>query len=280
MSQRSLLLSGVFVGAAAGLATAIVYRARCINPYSPRLEQLNLTLPAGHAGLAGLRIGFISDTHVGPFFSADDLARATKLLADAGPDLILFGGDYISEAPRHIEPTAKVLGELAARARLGGIAVLGNHDYANGAERVTAALEQAGITVLQNEARAVDTGQGTLWIAGIEEALLAKSDPATTFKQIPPGAAVLVLWHEPAFAGRIAHYGAFAQLSGHSHGGQVRLPVIGALGLPPYGSPHVIGLSNADGMPVYTSRGVGVYRPPVRLNCPPEVTLFTLTNAT
>jgi predicted MPP superfamily phosphohydrolase len=87
---------------------------------------------------------------------------------------------------------------------------------------------------------------------------------------------VLALWHEPDYAEASAELGAFAQLSGHSHGGQVRLPGIGPLVLPLGGARYVMGLNDANGMPVYTTRGVGVYLPPLRFNCPPEVTLVTL----
>lgn len=277
MSRRTLLLGAVLGGAGAlSLSGALGYEARYVNPYVPQLERLDLPLPRGHEGLAGLRVGFLADTHVGPFITADDVARATALLAAERPDLILLGGDYISESPRFAGPAAEVLGELVRAAPLGGYAVLGNHDFANGADRVVAAFTAAGVPVLRNDASAVEAASGTLWLAGIEEALLGHADPAATFAQIPPGAASLALWHEPDYAAQSAARGAFAQLSGHSHGGQVRFPGLGALVLPPGGRRYVIGLNHAGSMPIYTARGVGVYRPPVRLNCPPEVTLITL----
>ena len=108
---------------------------------------------------------------------------------------------------------------------------------------------------------------------------MARADPERTFADIPRDAAALALWHEPDYARQTARYGAFAQLSGHSHGGQVRLPGIGPLFLPKGGQQYVMGMNHASGMPVYTSRGVGVFLPPVRLNCPPEVTLITLVTA-
>jgi uncharacterized protein len=86
----------------------------------------------------------------------------------------------------------------------------------------------------------------------------------------------ITLWHEPDWAECVVKYGAFLQLSGHSHGGQVRLPLVGPITAPAGGKRFVKGLNFAAGMPVYTTRGVGVYRPPVRFRCPPEVTLLTL----
>ncbi len=279
MSRRPFLIGGL-LGGVAGLGlsgAAAAYEARYVNPYEPRLERVELTLPPGHEGLAGLRIGFLSDTHVGPFISPDDLARATALLLSQQPDVVLLGGDYIAESPRYAGPAAEVLGDLARAAPLGGFAVLGNHDFTAGSgAKVTEALERAGIPVLRNAAGTVRFNGDALWVAGVDEALIAGPNPAVTFAAIPQGAAVVALWHEPDWAERTARLGAFAQLSGHSHGGQVRLPGLGPVGLPPGGRRYVTGLNQAAGMPVYVTRGVGVYRPPIRLNCPPEVTLITL----
>ncbi len=264
----------------ATLAGGMAFAARHLNPYRPQLVRLSVPLPAAHAHLAGLRIAFVTDTHLGPSITERNLIRATTLLTAERPDLVLLGGDYISESPRHARPAAAILGRLAVSAPLGGFAVLGNHDLANDAGKVTAALEAEGIMVLRNRATPVSTASGVLWIAGIDEAILSRPDLEETFASIPQGSAVLALWHEPDGAARAAALGAFLQLSGHSHGGQVRLPGLGALAAPPGGRHFVAGLNHAGGMPVYTSRGVGVYRPPVRLNCPPEVTLVTLTRRT
>lgn len=258
------------------LGSALVLYARYVEPYAPRLATLTLPLPEGHEHLAGLTIGFLADTHVGPFIRPTDLVRATSLLSRERPDLVLFGGDYVSESPRYIKGAAAVLGHLACATRYGGFAVLGNHDLGLVPEKIEAALEGAGVTVLRNRAIEVETSQGPLWIAGIDETLIGKPHPERTIAQAPRGAAVLALWHEAQFAEQAAEAGAFAQLSGHSHGGQIRLPFIGPLALPIDGDRHSFGLSFAYGMPVYTTRGVGVYRPALRFNCPPEVTLIRL----
>jgi uncharacterized protein len=277
MSRRAFVAGGLIGGIGAlSLSAAEAYRARHVYPYSPVLERISLQLPPGHEGLHGLTIGFIADSHVGPFISPDDLARAANLLAKEKPELILLGGDYVSESPRFIGPAVEVIAELVRETPLGGFAVMGNHDMSVSAPRVTNALETAGIPVLRNRAASIVRGGDTLWIAGIDETLLGNPDPVATFAQIPTGAASIAVWHEPSFAEDVAPHGAFAQLSGHTHGGQIRLPGIGPVGLPVDGKRHVIGFTNAAGMPVYTTRGVGVYRPPMRWNCPPEVTLITL----
>ena len=278
---RARLLGRAAVGAA-GLCTtaaaAVAWRSRYRAPYEPVVERIELPLPPGHEGLAGFRIGFVTDCHVGPTFSAAALARNLEPLASEEVDVCLFGGDYVSESARFAPAAAIVLKDLAPRARHGGLAVLGNHDCAVGHRKVAGALEAAGIRVLRNQAVPIETAGGTLWIVGIDDALLGKPDPAAAFAGLPIGAAALGLWHEPDFAEQTARLGAFAQLSGHTHGGQLCFPLVGPLVLPPGGRRFVGGRHEASGMPVYTSRGIGVYRPPARLRCPPELTVATLTS--
>jgi predicted MPP superfamily phosphohydrolase len=277
MSRRAFVLGGLLGAAgAAALSGVEAYQARYVNPYSPKLERVSIPLRPEHARLAGLRIGFITDTHVGPFISADDLARATNLIAAEQPDLILFGGDFVSESPRYIGPAIEVVRQLVSETLLGGFAVLGNHDMYVSAAKVTAALEGAGVPVLRNRAASVAFRGETLWIAGIDETLMGRPDPPVAFGQVPADAAAIALWHEPQFAEHAAAEGAFLQLSGHTHGGQIRLPGVGPVGLPVHGKRYVMGLNHVDRMAIYTARGVGVYRPPLRFNCPPEVTVITL----
>lgn len=274
---RSLALASV-IGGASG--TAIGVWSLFVAPRRPRLERIDLPLPAAHKRLAGLRIGFITDAHIGPTFKPSDLERAITLLADEKPDLMLMGGDFASESPRYVDQAASAVAPLVNVARLGAYGVLGNHDMECGAKKVTAALEARGIQVLRNEAIALATGRGTLWIAGIDEITHFNHDAKTTFGQIPPGEAILALWHEPDLAEQAAELGAFAQLSGHTHGGQIRFPLIGPLVLPRFGRRFIRGAMQVEGMTLYVSRGAGVYRPPVRFRCPPEVTLVTLVGPT
>ncbi|HEX5499343.1 MAG TPA: metallophosphoesterase, partial [Thermomicrobiales bacterium] len=140
-SLRSAVTAAVLALAAA--AAIVAYRARFIAPFRPVLERVSLPLPPGHERLAGLRIGFVTDVHVGPLMSTAHVERALHLLASARPDLVLFGGDFISDSPRYTERAAAVLGRFAAAAPLGAIAVLGNHDVANDAKRMTDALQRA-----------------------------------------------------------------------------------------------------------------------------------------
>ena len=252
------------------------HRARHDAPYRPVLERIDVRVPPGVETPPRLRIGFVADTHLGSVIRPVDVERALALLLPTKPDLLLFGGDYVSESPRHINEAAAVLGNIAGAARFGSLAVLGNHDYANGATRMAAALEKRGVRVLRNECAHVGDSGGELWVAGIDDALLGSPEPERAFADVPSAAGALALWHEPDWAEQAVQHGAFLQLSGHSHGGQVRLPVVGPVAAPAGGRRFVAGLNLALGMPVYTTRGIGVFRPPLRFRCSPEVTLLTL----
>jgi predicted MPP superfamily phosphohydrolase len=218
----------------------------------------------------------VTDTHIGPAINARDVDRSLSLLHAVNPDLLLLGGDYICESPRFAPEAAAVLSEHAAATPLGAVAVLGNHDYACDASRLTSLLERRGIRVLRNESACLATGSRELWIVGIDDAVLGAPDLPRAFAGVPRDSAVLALWHEPDWATETARFRPMLQLSGHSHGGQVRLPLLGNIAAPSGGRRYVTGLNDAAGMPVYTSRGVGVFRPPIRFRCPPEVTLICL----
>ena len=263
-------------GAVAG--GGLVWWMRYRNPYRPELERVSLTVADTHPDLAGMRIGFVADTHINPYFRQRDLQRGVDLIAAERPDLILFGGDYISETTRYMDEAAPVLGALARLAPLGALAVLGNHDHGGHSPAVVEGLERHGIQVLRNEAVAVPWRDDQLWIVGVDDTLLGRPLPAAAFAGIPDGAATLCLWHEPDAADIAAPFGPFAQLSGHSHGGQIRLPALGELAVPIGGRKYPIGAYDVGGMQLYVSRGLGTYRPPVRFRCPPEVTLVTLVS--
>lgn len=263
----------------AGLAIAGAlgyWRVRHVHPYDPVLERLEFPLPSGAEALDGLTIAFITDTHAGPFTNGEDIARGVSLFERERVDLVLLGGDYVSESNMYAPQMADALAPLVARAPLGAIAVLGNHDLPLGVDRVRAELERIGVVVLRNESRIVERNGAALAVAGIDDTVVGNANPLRAFAEIPESIPTLALWHEADFAEEAARLGAFAQLSGHTHGGQVRLPVIGSIWLPPDGKKRDIGLYDVEGMLVYISRGLGVYRPPVRFMAPPEVTLVTL----
>lgn len=267
-------IGALAVGAAA--ASPMLLRARYAAPYRPRLERVEVAIPAMGRELAGLRIGYFTDAHLGPMTAAEDVERGLSLLFGESPDLLLVGGDLICESPRYAPQAAAILGRYALGAPLGAFSVLGNHDISNDGVRLTRLLNEQNIRVLRNESAPVSYSGTELWIVGIDDALLGCPDPDAAFTAVPDGKVSLVLWHEPDWAEEAARPGAFLMLAGHSHGGQVRLPKLGAISAPNGGRRFVAGFNHVNGLTIYTSRGAGIYRPPVRFRCAPEVTLITL----
>jgi len=261
-------------GMVAGVVVALV--ARFVIPYRPRVNHQAFVLPRNHANLAGLRIAYVSDTHVGPTFTADDLQSIARDLRREKPDVLLLGGDYVSQSPYFIDEIAPVIAEMTATPRFGTWAVIGNHDISNVRSRVERMLEDAGAAVLINRAAEVVTDRGPLWLAGIDDLILGTPDPAAAFADVPADAACICLWHEPDAAEEAAAYAPFLMLSGHTHGGQVSLPGIGPLALPKAGKRFASGRFAIGDMTLFVSNGVGLYRPPVRLGCPPELVMIHL----
>ena len=157
--------------------------------------------------------------------------------------------------------------------------MLGNHDHWTDAEIVHRVLAERGITVLRNASFVLERGNKRLWIAGIDDAYEGKADLPAALAEVPTGEATILLAHEPDYADYVAPFPVDVQLSGHSHGGQVRLPGIGPLILPALARKYHTGRYRVGSLQLCTSRGIGVINPPVRFNCPPEVTLITLKSA-
>lgn len=254
----------------------VAWWSRFVHPFRTRLTHVIMPLPRRHAHLNGLTIAFVCDTHIGPRFGANDLQPTIDTLRRVRPDILVFGGDYVSESPRFIDASVDAMEDMAATARLGAWAIYGNHDLANTRERVEEALGRAGIAALENQSVEVVTNTGSIWLAGIDDAILGHPDLNAAFRGIPADDPVIALWHEPDLAEQVVPYDPIFMLSGHTHGGQVRLPIIGPVAPPKLGKRYVYGRFDVNGMPLYVSSGIGMYRPPVRFNCPPEVVLITL----
>jgi predicted MPP superfamily phosphohydrolase len=153
---------------------------------------------------------------------------------------------------------------------------MGNHDAVGYPERVIAALENHQIPVLRNRAVPVERGGARIWLAGIDDILNGRPDLNATLAGIPPGETTILLAHEPDFADKVAYRPVDLQLSGHSHGGQVWIPGMGAPWLPTLARRYPRGLYRIGSLTLYTNIGVGTIRAPIRINCPPEVSLITL----
>ncbi len=238
----------------------------------------------GAAALKGLRIAVIADLHGGARFIGEaKIAQVVALANDAHPDLILLAGDYVVTSPhgalkgdRHmpIAAIARLLGGL--RAPLGVYAVLGNHDHWDDAPRIAAAFAAVHIEVLENAARAVPTPRGPLYLAGIGDAYTHHDAPARALAALPRGQRALCFTHSPDVFPQLPD-ACLLTVAGHSHGGQVDLPLLGRLVVPSkYGQRYAAGLVREGGKYLFVSTGIGTSLYPVRFRVPPEVSVLDL----
>lgn len=280
----SYLSLGAVLGSA--LAGGLLY-AREVEPYWLKVERLTLTLPRLAPPFDGYRIVQISDIHMDGWMTPERLGHVVELVNEQEPDLVAITGDFVSGSARYISDLSDPLRKL--RALDGAAAVLGNHDYLNDADAVREVLSSTGITDISNTVRTVRRNDAALHLCGVDCVMYGYDRLDKVLEALgeaEPSCAVL-LAHEPDFADESAASGRFdLQLSGHSHGGQVRLPFLGApvflppLSLypdvPPLARNYPSGLYKVEKMYQYTNRGLGAMSLRLRFNCRPEVTVLTL----
>jgi uncharacterized protein len=273
ISRRQLLRM-----AAAGTITGASGYALLVEPSELTVENVKIeaNLPSG------LRIGALSDFHLADHISQQRVEAAVRQLQRLSPDVILLLGDYStamhteSVIHRNVELALEILGKLDAP--LGVYAILGNHDVSRGLDDIAAIIHRYGPTPLIDTGVVLSTHGERFAIVGLADALQMKPDPRGALGIVPKGVPYLGLVHEPDAASKLLPQASLV-LSGHSHGGQVRLPGIGALVLPELGKRLPWGLRRDGNTLVYTSRGVGMVPPRIRVNCRPEVTHITIVNS-
>lgn len=273
MTRRQFLARGIATVIGAGLLTGGY--ARLGEPNWFEVTTLKLSVKELPSAFSGMKIVHFSDVHLGFNKDASDLARLTERIAKAEPDLICFTGDIVDSYPEDLVESVPALAALSAP--LGKYAILGNHDYKN-TKRLTELWIEAGFHVLLNEAYLLKRGGAVMAVAGLEDLLHGNPDPAKALRNVPEGTFTILMMHEPDYADIAQGYSFHLQLSGHSHGGQIRLPFVGAP-FTPYGSQKYInGLYYTDDsrMPVYVNRGFGETVMPFRFLCRPELTVLTL----
>jgi hypothetical protein len=239
-------------------------------------------LPRWPEPMNGFTIALLSDFHYDPYFSVLPLKAAIPMVNALRPDLIVLTGDFVSvpmvgddaRAALAAEPCAQLLRQMTAPH--GSWAVLGNHDVNTDPKFITEALQGVGIRVLANESVPIERDGTRFWLAGVNDVLGGTADLRKTLRNLPTGEAAVLLAHEPDFADEASKFPVDLQLSGHSHGGQVRIPFLPPLYLPELAKKYVLGTYQVGPLPLYTNAGLGTVGVPARLNCPPEITLITL----
>ncbi len=262
---------------------AVYGYTRAIEPRWVDIERVALRIPELPEQLAGKTIAQLSDIHLSEYTDPAWLQQAITQVNQLAPDWLFLTGDYVGTEAH----AAQGLIEPLCQVQMPTFAVYGNHDYWSDIGVVTAALRETPVQILRNQATQL---AADLWLAGVDDLWSGAPDLSTTLRAVPRGARTLLLAHEPDFFDQVVAAAApiAVQFSGHSHGGQVRLPTLvpGEDGrytyapiLPKYGRRYPIGLRQIGNRQVYTNRGLGVWPLPFRLNCRPEITLFTLLPA-
>ncbi len=258
--------------------------------YSGEIERHEIDLVPRTIELAGLpdvfvgfRIVQLSDIHLKEYTEAVYLKEVVRRINSLRPDLVVLTGDFVSYGPlparfarRWAYRCSELLRELACQQRY---AVLGNHDAMVSAAAVTDALVSHGIPVLSNRSVAIERDGRRIWLAGLADALEQKPDLSLALprRRIADREPLILLLHEPDFADRTVHRQISLVLSGHTHGGQIRIPFMRPFDLPGLGRKYIQGhFLLAGGMQLYVNRGIGTVGVPFRFRCPPEITVITL----
>ncbi len=260
--MKTLATAGIGL-TAGGAAHGYMYERHHVG-----VTRSTVTVSGLSDALAGLRIGFLTDIHRSQTVGYELIERAVRMTLDEKPDLIVLGGDYVTWGDRaYVGPSAEALGALAAPH--GVYAVLGNHDDDHD---MPAALSAKGFTVLRDARTQIRINDEPLDIAGIRY-WTRKLD---IIERVVRGASsnLVLLAHTPSRLPEAMSLRVPLVLSGHTHGGQIVLPGLGAIAAREF--PVIAGSERRDDTTIFVSRGVGTVYIPVRINCPPEVAVLTL----
>jgi len=254
-----------------------------IEPQRFQVETVRLRLPRLAREFSGLRVAQLSDIHMGGWMNLERLQRVADLVMAEKPDVLVITGDFLKgrsfteSAKQAVKDLTKGLRPLAAA--IPTFAVLGNHDYRTSPHAVREMLRLCKITDLTNDVFKLKRKDGTLCLCGVDDIRHGNVRLNNVVARLDENNPAILLVHEPDFADISAATGKFdLQISGHSHGGQIVIPFLGPPKLPESGQRYYSGLYRVGNMIQYTNRGVGVDRFAVRINCPPEITVFVLEN--
>ncbi len=269
LGRRRFLRVGV-----GGLAAAPMVLSGYGATYAAKAYDVQeLTLPFGRS----LRVVQLTDIHAGVYMTREEMRRYADQVVELQPDLFVLTGDFISNSmvflPGCVEEMARV------RARYGTFATLGNHEHLWGKpSEVQAILQQHRIPLLNNAHQVIQTEQGPFAVAGIDDLVSGRPDLDACLLGLDPAIPTLLLSHHPEIFPRAASHRIPLTLSGHYHGGQVKLSLPGKdISMAHLWTPYPEGLYRINASHLYVSRGIGTTFTPVRLNAPPEVTVFNLT---
>lgn len=228
------------------------------------------------------KIAQFSDTHIGFHYTVDQLSELIEKINANHPDVIVFTGDLVDN-PNEFDAYTSIQEKLKRLdAPYGKFWIYGNHDHGGyGTEIIKKVMKESDFHLLQNSHTVIEKGADRFILAGIDDVMLGKPDLTVALDQVNHELFTILLAHEPDYADIASKYPIDVQLSGHSHGGQVRLPWIGDLYTPDYAEKYVKGkyMLNKDTFTLYVNSGIGTTRLPYRFLCKPEIHIFTLKHS-
>ena len=272
ISRRKFILTSAGAAAAVGVGLSMWEAGELVQ------KTQTLNLPRLPDGFKGLKIAFVADIHHGPFTSLEYVERMVAQIHAAAPDLILLGGDYPYYKARYVAPVLSVLGKLSAP--MGVFAVRGNHDNLAGAALISRELQKNGLHELTNRGVWLKRNGSQIFLCGVDDLSTGQPDIELALRGTTANDVALLLCHNPDFLENLRDPRVSFAFCGHTHGGQIHLPLIGSPILPSaFGQKYAYGLVRGPVVPAYVTRGVGTIFPPLRVNCPPEIAILTLQAA-
>ena len=263
--------------AAALLGAAGLVYAREVETRRVEVKHIMLTLPRLSPEFDGYRVVQIGDLHLDDWTKPGRLRGITQNVNEQRPDLVAITGDFASYSAEQLDTRRLIEALRDLSARDGCVAILGNHDYLTDVKLVRRCIREGGVTELINGVHSLRRDNAALHVAGVDDVMEGRSRLDLVLQELPESGAAILLAHEPDFADVSAATGRFdLQLSGHSHGGQIGVPLLRRLVLPPFSQRYTSGLHEVGGMSVYTNRGIGFVHLRARFLCRPEITVLTL----
>lgn len=265
------------------IGVGIYIDARYIEPKLLCVKEEAVTT-SKWADNTSVKVVLFNDIHLGEHYSLNDFERVVVRINALKPDVIIFAGDLIDNNKTFTqeEGATQLLAKL--QANYGKFAVYGNHDHGgNGTRRYARMMSESGFNLLMNENELISLDNGkSLCMIGIDDIVLSKPDYTAAFDGVGENSFNLFISHAPDVVEHIVGMPIDLQVSGHTHGGQVRLPIIGAPFTVPYGKEYVKGWyteTENEGMKLYVNSGIGTSSLPYRFLNPPEITIFTIKGA-
>ncbi len=293
-SRRAFMCNAAIGVTTIGAVAAPGY-ATLIEPWSIKTRRYTVPIQGLNPSLDGLKIVQVADTHLGPRIPTTFVEQAYALAIAEQPDLVFLTGDHVHDGTKDNQRAAELCKPLVEHAAIAAVGVLGNHDWWGDGNDMSHALRAQGVYMIDNDRLWIDPktrkitlhdpGAGSLALVGLGDLTDDYVDPANAFREVINHSATIVLAHNPDCAELKALTEPNApkidlMCSGHTHGGQVRIPLLGTPIVPSrFGSKYAGGLVQGPAFPVHISRGVGMSLLPVRVGVPPEISVITLTRA-